>query len=335
LEDLRDQPAVTRDGHRITLSANIENPDETEDVLRSGAEGVGLFRTEYLFLSSGRPPSEEEQYRAYRRVATALHPNPVIIRTVDLGGDKLADRRLAAPEKNPFMGLRAIRYCLQEPELFRTQLRAILRASATGNVKLMYPMISGLEELAQATALLTECRAELRAAGVPFDEGLEVGVMVELPAAVLIADSLAQRARFFSIGTNDLVQYTLAVDRMNPRIAHLYEPTHPAVVRLIKQTIDAAHAHGLWAGVCGEMAGDPVLVPLLLGLGADELSTAPALLPAVKYVTRRLRLAEAKGLAEFALGCENGGAVLARAQALTESIAPGLFAADSPTRCGE
>jgi phosphotransferase system enzyme I (PtsI) len=332
LQDMRDQPAVTLDGQRITLSANIENPDEVEDVRRSGAEGVGLFRTEYLFLNSDGPPSEEKQYEAYRRVAVSLHPNPVIIRTMDLGGDKLPDRRFAVPEKNPFMGLRAIRYCLQQPEMFRTQLRAILRASAVGNVKVMYPMISGLDELAQATALLEECQASLRAAGVVFDERLEVGVMVELPAAVLIADSLARRTRFFSIGTNDLIQYTLAVDRMNPRIAHLYEPTHPAVVRLVKQAIDAAHAHGLWAGICGEMASDPVMVPLLLGLGADELSTAPSLLPAVKFVTRRLKLSEARELAEYALGCEDGGAIQERAQALTQAIAPGLFAAEPSGR---
>lgn len=326
LEEVRDQPAATSDGRRIILSANIENPCETDEVRRSGAEGVGLFRTEYLFLNSGQPPSEDEQFEAYRRVAMALHPSPVIIRTLDLGGDKVFDRRLTPQEKNPFMGLRAIRLCLQEPEMFRTQLRAILRASAVGNVKLMFPMISGIEELAQASLLLAECQAGLRAAGVPFDESLEVGVMVELPAAVMIADSLARRAQFFSIGTNDLIQYTLAVDRMNPRIAHLYEPTHPAVVRLIKRTIDAAHARGLWAGICGEMAGDPVMVPLLLGLGADELSTAPTSLPAVKYVMRHVTLAQARELAQFALECEDGSEILARAQALTQTLAPGVFA---------
>lgn len=325
LQEMRDLPAVTLDGNRITLSANVEKPDETEDVLNNGAEGIGLFRTEYLFLNRDTLPDEEEQYQAYRKVAEALKPQPVIIRTLDLGGDKFLAHRQAPSEHNPFLGWRAIRICLQERELFCAQLRAILRASVIGNVKMMYPMISSLDELNQANALVDECRTELRANGTPFDEGLEIGIMIEIPAAVIIADALAKRVRFFSIGTNDLVQYSLAVDRMNPKIAHLYEPTHPAVLRLIKATTDAAHANGIWVGVCGEMAGDPVLVPLLLGLGADELSAAPALVPAVKFMVRRLKLSEARELAQFALQCDHGTEVLKRAEALAQAVAPTLW----------
>jgi len=325
LQEVRNQPAVTLDGTAITLSANIEKPSETDDVRAAGAEGVGLFRTEYLFLNRDTPSSEEEQFAAYREVAAALNPQPVIIRTLDLGGDKVMTHRQAPEEHNPFLGWRAIRICLQEHDLFRAQLRAILRAGACGNVKMMYPMISGLEELTQANALLDRCKAELQAEGIAFDAGLEVGVMIEIPAAVMIAEALAKRVRFFSIGTNDLIQYTLAVDRMNPRIAHLYEPTHPAVLRLIQRTVQAAHAAGIWVGVCGEMAGDPVLAPLLIGLGADELSASPSLAPAVKFLIRRLQLADARALAAFALQSESGPAVLEKAQALAESIAPGLF----------
>ena len=233
---------------------------------------------------------------------------------------------LQAPsEHNPFLGWRAIRICLQERDLFRAQLRAILRASAAGNVKMMYPMISSLDELHQANTVVDECRADLRAQGVPFDEHLETGVMIEIPAAVLIAEALAKCVRFFSIGTNDLIQYALAVDRMNPKIAHLYEPTHPAVLRLIKAATDAAHAHGIWVGVCGEMAGDPVLVPLLLGLGVDELSASPALVPAVKFLIRHLKLTEARELARFALQSDRGGEVLKRAEALAQAVAPTLW----------
>jgi phosphotransferase system enzyme I (PtsI) len=331
LREVRDQPAVTLDNARITLSANIEQTAEIADVKGFGAEGVGLFRTEYLFLNRDSSPTEEEQYRAYHEVATGLLPHPVIIRTLDLGGDKVQSEREVPPEMNPFMGWRAIRICLQEHDLFCTQLRAILRASAVGNVKLMYPMISGLDELNQANQLLDQCKAELRQQGRPFDENLEVGVMIEIPAAAMVADALARRVKFFSIGTNDLIQYTLAVDRLNPQIAHLYQPTHPAVLRLIKRTVDAAHSQGIWTGVCGEMAGDPILVPLLLGLGADELSTAPSMVPAVKFMIRRTKLAEARELADFALDSEDPAEILRRCQALAETLAPGLFDEDPPS----
>jgi len=325
LREVRDQPAVTLDGMRVTLSANIESLDEIGEVQAHGAEGVGLFRTEYLFLNRHTLPSEEEQFLAYRRIAQALKPQPVIIRTLDLGGDKYLSHRHVTTERNPFMGWRAIRICLQERDMFRSQLRAILRASVVGNIKLMYPMISGLDELTRANALVDEYKAELRAEGVPFDDQLEIGVMIEIPAAVMVAGALAKRVKFFSIGTNDLIQYSLAVDRMNPKIAHLYEPTHPAVLQLVKRTVDAAHDQGIWAGVCGEMAGDPVLAPLLLGLGADELSAAPPLVPAVKYVIRRVKLSEARALAAEALNNENAAKILNHAQAFVEDIAPDLF----------
>lgn len=325
LRDVVNQPAVTLDGHHVFLSANIEHPDDAEAVKANGAEGVGLFRTEYLFINREVPPSEEKQYEAYRAVARALKPLPVVIRTLDLGGDKLLAHLPIPKEMNPFLGWRAIRFCLQQPDLFREQLRAILRASVEGNLKMMYPMISGLDELNQANALVEEYKAELRAENLPFDEKLEIGAMVETPSAVIVADSLAKRLKFFSIGTNDLIQYSLAVDRMNEKIAHLYEPTHPAIVRLIKATLDAAHQHKIWVSVCGEMASDPVLTPLLIGLGVDELSVAPPLAPPVKFLIRRLKFTEAKELAAFALQCESAAEILARCQDLARQVAPSLF----------
>ena len=325
LRDLLSEPAVTLDGHRVLLSANIEQAADAEQVKANGAEGVGLFRTEYLFLNREHLPGEEQQYQSYREAAAALKPLPGVIRTLDLGGDKFLAHMQMPTELNPFLGWRAIRISLQERDIFRAQLRAILRASAEGNLKMMYPMISGLEELKQANALLEEYKAELRQEKIPFDENLEVGAMIETPSAAMVADSLAKHVKFFSIGTNDLIQYSLAVDRMNEKIAHLYEPTHPAIVRLIKITVDAAHKRGVRVSVCGEMAGDPVLTPLLLGLGVDELSAAPSLVPSVKFVIRRLKLSEARELAAFALECESAAEILARCQELTWGIAPSLF----------
>jgi len=327
LRDTQLKPAVTLDRHRVFLSANIEQPGDAEQVKANGADGVGLFRTEYLFINRERPPNEEQQYQAYREAAVALKPLPVVIRTLDLGGDKFMAHMSTPQEMNPFLGWRAIRFCLQQQDIFREQLRAILRASAEGNVKMMYPMISGLDELKQANALVEKYKEELRQEGLPFDEHLEIGAMIEIPSAALVADSLAKRLKFFSIGTNDLIQYSLAVDRMNEKIAHLYEPTHPAILHLIKTTIDAAHNHRIWVSVCGEMASDPVLVPLLLGLGVDELSVAVPLLPPVKFIIRRLKLAEAKALADFALKCESAAEILARCQELACNIAPSLFEA--------
>jgi phosphotransferase system enzyme I (PtsI) len=325
LHDLLREPAVTLDGHRVLLNANIEQAADSEQVKANGADGVGLFRTEYLFLNREHLPDEEQQYRDYRAAAAALKPLPVVIRTLDLGGDKFLAHMQMPTELNPFLGWRAIRISLQERDIFRAQLRAILRASAEGNIRMMYPMISGLEELKQANALLEEYKAELRQENIPFDEHLEVGAMIETPSAAMVADSLAKRVKFFSIGTNDLIQYSLAVDRLNEKIAHLYEPTHPAIVRLIKATVDAAHQQKVRVSVCGEMAGDPVLAPLLLGLGVDELSAAPSLVPSLKFLIRRLKLSEARELAAFALTCESASEILARCQELTRAIAPTLF----------
>ena len=318
-------PAVTLDGKKIVLSANIEQIEDLESVKFHGADGVGLFRTEYLFINRESLPTEEDQYQVYRKVAAGLKPQPVIIRTLDLGGDKFLSHLKLPTEMNPFLGWRAIRFCLEEKEIFRAQLRAILRASAEGNVKMMYPMISGVGELDQANALVEEYKAELRAENIPFDENMHAGAMIEIPSAAVAADSLGRRCQFFSLGTNDLIQYSLAVDRLNEKIAHLYEPTHPGVLRLIKWTADAAHRAGIWCGVCGEMAGDPALTPLLLGLGIDELSVAPSLVPQVKFLVRQLKMSDATALAEFALNCESGREILERSQALARLAAPGLF----------
>jgi phosphotransferase system enzyme I (PtsI) len=258
-------------------------------------------------------------------VAAALKPHPVVIRTLDLGGDKFLSHLQLPREMNPFLGWRAIRFCLEEKDIFRKQLRAILRASIEGTIRVMYPMISCLDELTKANELLEECRAELRAESVPFNDRLEVGAMVEIPSAAMVADALAKRVSFFSIGTNDLIQYSLAVDRLNERIAHLYQPTHPAIVHLIKMTVEAAHRRGIWVSVCGEMAGDPVLVPLLLGLGVDHLSAAPPAIPQIKFLIRRLKMSEAKELAEFALDCESASEILAHAEVLARRVAPSLF----------
>lgn len=328
LREGKDRPATTRDGFRITLSANIESPDDIESVKSSGAEGVGLFRTEYLFINRQRPPTEEEQFDAYHKVAVELHPCPVIIRTLDLGGDKILSHLNVPQEMNPFLGWRAIRFCLVEKEIFRAQLRAILRASVAGNVKMMYPMISGVDELQQANALVDEVRAELRAKGTPFDETLEIGSMIEIPSAALASDSLAKRSRFFSLGTNDLIQYSMAVDRLNEKIAHLYEPTHPAILRLIHTTVQAGKRRGIWTGICGEMGSDPQLTPLLLGLGITEFSVASSAVPSIKYLIRQTTMSEAVALAESALECESGAEILERSRRYAKKIAPTLFEDD-------
>ena len=325
LEVIHDDAAETRDGHRIILSANIERAADVESVLQCGAIGVGLFRTEFLFINRSDLPNEEEQFAAYRKVTESLAPDPVIIRTLDLGGDKLLSHVNVAEEMNPFLGWRAIRLCLQEKDLFRTQLRAILRASVFGNLKIMYPMISGVEELEAANVLLDECREQLRDEGVAFAEDVEIGVMIETPSAAMIADSLARRVKFFSIGTNDLIQYALAVDRLNEKIAHLYEPTHPGILRLIKATVDAGQAHGIWTGICGEMAGDLAAVPLLLGLGVSELSVTPSMVPRVKMLICSIEMSEARKLAEFALYSDSPKEILARAEVLAKAAVPSFF----------
>jgi phosphotransferase system enzyme I (PtsI) len=325
LRDIQAKPAITLDSHRVLISANIEEPTDADDVKANGADGVGLFRTEYLFLNRQHPPDEEQQFQAYHSVAAALSPMPVVIRTLDLGGDKFMEHSHVPAEMNPFLGWRAIRFCLQEQDLFREQLRAILRASAVGNVNMMFPMISGLSELQQVKDLVEQYKDELRKQNIAFDEKMKIGAMIEIPSAVIVADSLARRSSFFSIGTNDLIQYSLAVDRLNEKIAHLYEPTHPAIVRLIHATAQAARRHNISTSVCGEMAGDPVLVPLLLGLGVDELSAAPALVPPIKFIIRRLKLSDTRELADFALECESASEILAHCQEFARQAAPALF----------
>ena len=271
---IRDTASTTSDGRHIILSANIELPEELDDVSTSGAEGVGLYRTEFLYLNRTSPPDEEEQFENYRLVAERSQPYSVIIRTLDIGGDKPSKSLELEQEQNPFLGCRAIRYCLQHPNIFKQQLRAILRAATIGNVRIMYPMISGIGELRRANAILEECRRELEQEGAAFKPDIEVGIMIEVPSAALSADHLAREVKFFSIGTNDLIQYAIAVDRGNDHIAHLYEPTHPSIVRLIKTVVDAARRQNIWTGVCGEMAGDIQVTPLLIGLGVDELSAS-------------------------------------------------------------
>lgn len=310
LELIRDTVSTTADGRHIILSANIELSEEIGDVAESGAEGVGLYRTEFLFLNRAVPPDEEEQYENYRLVAERCKPHSVIIRTLDVGGDKFSESLEIAEEENPFLGCRAIRFCLQNPDIFKTQLRAILRAAAVGNIRVMYPMISGVGELRQANALLEECKQELRERNAEFNPDLEVGIMIEIPSAALCADHLAREVKFFSIGTNDLIQYSMAVDRGNDLIAHLYQPTNPSILRLIKMVVDAAHRNNIWVGVCGEMAGDIQLTPLLLGLGIDELSASNTVVPRIKKAVQSLSLDVCQKLATSALELESPQEIL-------------------------
>ncbi len=319
LTGLRETKSTTADGRHIVLSANIELPKELESVRQNGAEGIGLYRTEFLYLNRQSLPTEDEQYETYRTVAEGVAPHPLIIRTFDLGGDKIATGMAADDELNPFMGLRAIRFCLENLDIFKAQLRAILRASAAGNVKIMFPMISGLTELRRALAVLDECKEELRSEGTAFGGETEVGAMIEIPSAALCAQALAREVDFFSIGTNDLIQYAVAVDRVNERIAHLYEPTHPAVIRLLSMIAEAAHAHDIWVGVCGEMAGDLDLVPLLLGLGMDELSVSASLVPRVKRAVQTLSMPECVQLVQDTLEMETPAEILARCSEVARS----------------
>jgi phosphoenolpyruvate-protein phosphotransferase (PTS system enzyme I) len=293
----------TLDGTRIPLHANIEKETESDLAIRYNAEGVGLYRTEYLFIGSEEIPDEEAQFAAYRKVAETMAPRPVVIRTFDLGGDKVRTNgvRLADPEANPFLGFRAIRFCLEHRDLFRTQLKAILRASAHGNVRIMYPMISSASEIVRANEIVDEARAELRKEGRKFDDKVEIGAMIEIPSAAFTIDMIAKHASFLSIGTNDLIQYLLAIDRVNSRIAHLYEPTHPAVIRTLQRIFADARKARVPVSICGEMAGDPVFAALLLGLGAQSLSMTPPLLPSVRYMIRHMKYSEARKLAKEAL----------------------------------
>ncbi|WP_269526578.1 phosphoenolpyruvate--protein phosphotransferase [Coraliomargarita parva] len=305
-----DEPSETRDGVPIAIMANIEGAQEMKQVASMRADGVGLFRTEGIFLRSHGYPSEEEQYEEYAAAAKAADGKPVIIRTLDIGGDKTIGGE--SEEDNSFLGFRAIRFCLENVDIFKTQLRAILRASAVGNVKLMYPMISGLRELMRANDVLKAVKAELRQEGLAFDDAMEIGAMIEVPSAVTVIDLLSREVDFFSVGTNDLIQYLMAVDRLNDRVAHLYEPTHPAVIRTLKQIIDGAKLEGKPVSVCGEIAGDPIFASILLGLGAQSLSLTSSLLPEVKYFIRKMDSAKAKELVQEVLGMDDAHSILLR-----------------------
>ena len=293
--------ARTKDGKEAVVSTNIELPEELPLVKEFGAEGIGLYRTEYIFLGRRELPSEEEQYEAYSAVAKAVAPHPVVFRTIDIGGDKFLSQPEVPREMSPFLGWRAIRFCLARPEIFKVQLRAILRASTERNVQVMFPMISGIEELKQAKDILEKCKKELNKEHKKFDENIAIGTMIEVPSAALTADSLAKESDFFSIGTNDLIQYSLAVDRTNEKVAYLYEPGHPAVLKLIKNVIEVAHKNKIWVGMCGEMSGDPIFAFLLLGIGLDKFSMSPPQVPKIKELISNINFSDAKAVVEHAL----------------------------------
>ena len=324
LEALRDTPAVTTDGRRIVLSANVELPEDLPLITESGAEGIGLYRTEFMFLNRVQFPGEDEQTNIYRQVVQSSRPHLAIIRTLDLGGDKLPTHQGLDPEANPFLGWRAIRYCLERPEIFKVQLRAICRANPGGKIRVMFPMIATREELAAALTLLREVREELKAAGIPAAEEVEAGAMIEVPSAALIADRLAPMVQFFSIGTNDLTQYTMAADRTNERVASLYQPTHPGVLSLIRRVVEAARKNGIWVGVCGEMASDVVMTPVLIGLGVDEMSMGSVSVPRVKKAIQSLSFGECEALALGILQMDSGEEVRRQLEQVAQEKYPEL-----------
>lgn len=325
LSELRKLPAETKDGYRIVLAANIEMPEDVHSAMQHGAEGIGLYRTEFIYLSKTDLPTEEEHFEAYKMVAKKAYPYSVVVRTMDLGGDKYLSHLQVPREMNPYLGWRAIRFSLARLDLFKTQLRAILRASVFGKLKIMYPMISGLAELRKANEFLDKVREELRSEGVKFDEDIEVGAMIEVPSAAIIADLLAQEVDFFSIGTNDLIQYALAIDRVNEKVAYLYEPTHPAIIRLIKQTIDAAHKEGIWVGMCGELAGDPITALICVGLGIDELSTSAVVVPEIKKAIRSISMLQLQELVSEIIEYKEAKQIYKRVQKLVKKEIPDLL----------
>ena len=314
-EKLKDADTFTKDGHQVELAANIGTPKDLEGVINNGAEGIGLYRTEFLYMDSHDMPTEEDQFEAYKAVLEGMNGKPVVVRTMDIGGDKELPYLPLPHEMNPFLGYRAIRISLNEPEMFRTQLRALLRASVYGKLRIMFPMIATLNDFRGAKALLLEEKAKLVAEGVAVSDDIQVGIMIEIPAAAVLAHQFAKEVDFFSIGTNDLIQYTMAADRMNERVSYLYQPYNPSILTLIKHVIDSAHKEGKWAGMCGEMAGDQTAVPLLVGLGLDEFSMSASSVLKTRSLISKLTLEDMKALADKAI---NECATVQEVEALVE-----------------
>ncbi|WP_214533741.1 phosphoenolpyruvate--protein phosphotransferase [Staphylococcus pseudintermedius] len=303
LKQLRDEPSKTLDGHEVELAANIGTPNDLEGVHNNGAEGIGLYRTEFLYMGRDNMPTEDEQFEAYKKVLESMEGKRVVVRTLDIGGDKELPYLNLPEEMNPFLGYRAIRLCLDQPEIFRPQLRALLRASAYGKLNIMFPMVATIQEFRDAKALLLEEKENLKQEGVEVSDDIELGIMVEIPATVALADVFAKEVDFFSIGTNDLIQYTMAADRMSERVSYLYQPYNPSILRLIKQVIDASHQEGKWTGMCGEMAGDETAIPLLIGLGLDEFSMSATSILKARRQIKDLSRTEMVQLADRALNC--------------------------------
>ena len=314
-EKLKDSKTYTKDGHQVELAANIGTPKDLEGVVNNGAEGVGLYRTEFLYMDSHEMPTEEDQFEAYKAVLEGMNGKPVVVRTMDIGGDKELPYLPLPHEMNPFLGYRAIRISLNEPEMFRTQLRALLRASVYGKLRIMFPMIATLNDFRGAKALLEEEKAKLIAEGIAVSDDIQVGIMIEIPAAAVLAHQFAKEVDFFSIGTNDLIQYTMAADRMNERVSYLYQPYNPSILTLIKHVIDSAHKEGKWAGMCGEMAGDQTAVPLLVGLGLDEFSMSASSVLKTRSLIAKLTLSDMQALADKAI---NECATVEEVEALVE-----------------
>jgi len=298
LNGLKGEKSITADGVQVELVANIGTPKDVDGVISNDGEGVGLFRTEFLYMDRDKLPTEEEQFEAYKEVAVRLKDKPIVIRTLDIGGDKELSYMDLQKEMNPFLGYRAIRLCLDRVDIFKTQLRALLRASAFGDIRIMFPMISSIAELREAKKITEEVKEELRTENISFNEDVEIGMMIEIPSAAIMSDLFAKEVDFFSIGTNDLIQYTTAVDRGNRKISHLYNQFHPALLRLIKQVIDNGHKEGIWVGMCGEVAGDPKLIPILIGMGLDEFSMSPISILRARWIIKNIKQAEMKEMAE-------------------------------------
>ncbi|PLS16482.1 phosphoenolpyruvate--protein phosphotransferase [Bacillus sp. M6-12] len=317
---LVNEKTVSADGHHVELAANIGTPKDLKGVISNGGEGVGLYRTEFLYMGRDQLPTEDEQFEAYKAVLEGMDGKPVVVRTLDIGGDKELPYLSLPKEMNPFLGYRAIRLCLEEQDIFRTQLRALLRASQYGNLKIMFPMIATLGEFREAKSILLDEKQKLIAAGTKVAEQIEVGIMVEIPSTAVMADTFAKEVDFFSIGTNDLIQYTMAADRMNERISYLYQPYNPAILRLVKMVIDAAHKEGKWAGMCGEMAGDEIAIPVLVGLGLDEFSMSATSILKARSLIRKLSQEEMKSLAQSVLTMETNQDVMDAVKKAIENL---------------